>query len=61
MNVGIEGRLDAGFSFRQFEIFKGEAFVRKPESIENKSDSGVNINELTIDFNPIVDEPIEVP
>lgn len=60
-NIGIEGRLDASFAFRQFEIFKGEAFVRTPESVANKSDSGVNVNELTIDFNPLVDEPIEVP
>jgi hypothetical protein len=60
-NVGIEGRLDAGFTFSQFEVFKGEAFVREPESTPNKSDSGVNVNELTIDFNPMVDAPIEVP
>ncbi len=60
-NIGIEGRLDAGFSFRQFEVFKGEAFVRSPESTPNKSDSGVNVNELTIDDNPVVDEPITVP
>lgn len=60
-NIGIEGRLDASFSFRQFEIFKGEAFVRKPESTPNKSDSGENVLALTVDKNPLVDEPIEVP
>ncbi len=61
MDNSIEGRLDAQFTFEQFEIFKGEAQVREPESFPNKSDSGVNVNELTIDDNPVVGEPITVP
>lgn len=58
--VDIEGALQARFSFEQFEIFKGEFQIRSPETTPNKSDSGVNINDLTIDSNPVVDEPITV-
>jgi hypothetical protein len=61
MGTAIEGQIDASFDFEQFEVFTGEAQIREPESRPNKSDSGVNINELTIDENPLVDEPITVP
>ncbi len=57
----IEGRLDANFGFEQFEIFTKDAEQREPESTPNKSDSGVNILSLTIDPNPLTDEPITVP
>ena len=61
MDNQIEGKLNANFSFEQFEVFDIQATPRQPESKANKSDSGVNILDLSVDFNPLVDDPIEVP
>lgn len=61
MDNQIEGALVADFQFVQFEVVPSEAIKREPESVPNKSDSGTNINELTIDHNPIVDEEIQIP
>ena len=50
----IAGRLDASFTFEQFEIFKGEFEPRKPLTEPNEADAGKQIDELETLENPVL-------
>lgn len=61
MPIGMEGRINASYDFEQFDIFKGEIPTREPETPQRKVNRGIPDGELSIDANPILDEPITVP
>jgi len=60
MDNQTEGALSASFDFQQYEIFEGEAKFREPGTKPNRTGGDVNINNLSVDFNPVLDSELEV-
>lgn len=60
MDNQMEGALSASFDFEQYEIFEGEAKFREPGTKPNRTGGDVNINNLSVDFNPVLDAELQV-